>query len=438
MSFTDNLLKQYADKRASKENYLNQFQGRQGTLEDTGFQGTAGTGIQMLNQGMANLLGAFNAGAVRANNNREELMRAEQLGYARDQDAAKLEATLMDRALEQQRLDDDKTYREQQIGLDKQRLAVEGQRVAAEVARNRRQDQKLELQDMLVRGQNSLVNAAYKAGETHKKETSKLFQQIENNKVDYVASEDGSLRATSKTTPEGQALIDQFNERVKVNPVSTIEDQIGSFLQTFGNKINAPTLMANVDAAAYSTFNTAGTAANKALEHRTNEIGQTYQGKLNSLIKTAGFSEGSIGSSILNEDISENANYGPAYMTTAVGNAGQFGEDEKTDVTNEFTNIAAGTLDKLNKDDHFNRPLNEGGLSIPQYWKIAGDVAAKMPKSFANFGHINNSKYEDRLSAAVQDAAKANMLKGEIENLKKEQNTKVNKAKIQSFYGGKQ
>ena len=438
MSFTDNLLKQYADKRASKENYLNQFQGRQGTLEDTGFQGTAGTGIQMLNQGMANLLGAFNAGAVRANNNREELMRAEQLGYARDQEAAKLEATLMDRALEQQRLDDDKTYREQQIGLDKQRLAVEGQRVAAEVARNRRQDQKLELQDMLVRGQNSLVNAAYKAGETHKKETSKLFQQIENNKVDYVASEDGSLRATSKTTPEGQALIDQFNERVKVNPVSTIEDQIGSFLQTFGNKINAPTLMANVDAAAYSTFNTAGTAANKALEHRTNEIGQTYQGKLNSLIKTAGFSEGSIGSSILNEDISENANYGPAYMTTAVGNAGQFGEDEKTDVTNEFTNIAAGTLDKLNKDDHFNRPLNEGGLSIPQYWKIAGDVAAKMPKSFANFGHINNSKYEDRLSAAVQDAAKANMLKGEIENLKKEQNTKVNKAKIQSFYGGKQ
>ena len=438
MSFTDNLLKQYADKRASKENYLNQFQGRQGTLEDTGFQGTAGTGIQMLNQGMANLLGAFNAGAVRANNNREELMRAEQLGYARDQDAAKLEATLLDRALHQQELDDDKAYREQQIGLDKQRLAVEGQRVAAEVARNRRQDQKLELQDMLVRGQNSLVNAAYKAGETHKKETSKLFQQIENNKVDYVASEDGSLRATSKTTPEGQALIDQFNERVKVNPVSTIEDQIGSFLQTFGNKINAPTLMANVDAAAYSTFNTAGTAANKALEHRTNAIGQTYQGKINSLIKTAGFSEGSIGSSILNEDISENANYGPAYMTTAVGNAGQFGEDEKTDVTNEFTNIAAGTLDKLNKDDHFNRPLNEGGLSIPQYWKIAGDVAAKMPKSFANFGHISNSKYEDRLSAALQDAAKANMLKGELENLKKEQNTKVNKAKIQSFYGGKQ
>ena len=431
MSFTDNLLKQYADKRANKENYLNQFQGRQGTLEDTGFQGTAGTGIQMLNQGMANLLGAFNAGAVRANNNREELMKAEQLGYARDQDAAKLEATLLDRALHQQELDDNKTYREQQIGLDKQRLA-------AEVARNRRQDQKLELQDMLVRGQNSLVNAAYKAGETHKKETSKLFQQIENNKVDYVASDDGSLRATSKTTPEGQALIDQFNARVKVNPVSTIEPQIGSFLQTFGNKINAPTLMANVDAAAYSTFNTAGTAANKALEHRTNEIGQTYQGKINSLIKTAGFSEGSIGSSILNEDISENANYGPAYMTTAVGNAGQFGEDEKTDVTNEFTNIAAGTLDKLNKDDHFNRPLNEGGLSIPQYWKIAGDVAAKMPKSFVNFGHINNSKYEDRLSAALQDAAKANMLKGEIENLKKEQNTKVNKAKIQSFYGGKQ
>lgn len=431
MSFTDNLLKQYADKRANKENYLNQFQGRQGTLEDTGFQGTAGTGIQMLNQGMANLLGAFNAGAVRANNNREELMKAEQLGYARDQDAAKLEATLLDRALHQQELDDNKTYREQQIGLDKQRLA-------AEVARNRRQDQKLELQDMLVRGQNSLVNAAYKAGETHKKETSKLFQQIENNKVDYVASDDGSLRATSKTTPEGQALIDQFNARVKVNPVSTIEPQIGSFLQTFGNKINAPTLMANVDAAAYSTFNTAGTAANKALEHRTKEIGQTYQGKINSLIKTAGFSEGSIGSSILNEDISENANYGPAYMTTAVGNAGQFGEDEKTDVTNEFTNIAAGTLDKLNKDDHFNRPLNEGGLSIPQYWKIAGDVAAKMPKSFVNFGHINNSKYEDRLSAALQDAAKANMLKGEIENLKKEQNTKVNKAKIQSFYGGKQ
>lgn len=438
MSFTDNLLKQYADKRANKENYLNQFQGRQGTLEDTGFQGTAGTGIQMLNQGMANLLGAFNAGAVRANNNREELMKAEQLGYARDQDAAKLEATLLDRALHQQELDDNKTYREQQIGLDKQRLAVEGQRVAAEVARNRRQDQKLELQDMLVRGQNSLVNAAYKAGETHKKETSKLFQQIENNKVDYVASDDGSLRATSKTTPEGQALIDQFNARVKVNPVSTIEPQIGSFLQTFGNKINAPTLMAKVDAAAYSTFNTAGTAANKALEHRTKEIGQTYQGKINSLIKTAGFSEGSIGSSILNEDISENANYGPAYMTTAVGNAGQFGEDEKTDVTNEFTNIAAGTLDKLNKDDHFNRPLNEGGLSIPQYWKIAGDVAAKMPKSFVNFGHINNSKYEDRLSAALQDAAKANMLKGEIENLKKEQNTKVNKAKIQSFYGGKQ
>ena len=438
MSFTDNLLKQYADKRASKENYLNQFQGRQGTLEDTGFQGTAGTGIQMLNQGMANLLGAFNAGDVRANNNREELMKAEQLGYTRDQDAAKLEGTLLDRVLEQQRLDDDTAYRKEQIALDKKRIAQEGQRIAVEVARGRRQDKKLELKDMLVRGQNSLVNAAYKAGETHKKETSKLFQQIENNKVDYVASDDGSLRATSKTTPEGQALIDQFNERVKVNPVSTIEPQIGSFLQTFGNEINAPALMANVDAAAYSTFNTAGTVANKALEHRTNEIGQTYQGKINSLIKTAGFSEGSIGSSILNEDISENANYGPAYMTTAVGNAGQFGEDEKTDVTNEFTNIAAGTLDKLNKDDHFNRPLNEGGLSIPQYWKIAGDVAAKMPKSFVNFGHINNSKYEDRLSAALQDAAKANMLKGEIENLKKEQNTKVNKAKIQSFYGGKQ
>ena len=438
MSITDDILRQYAEKRANKQGYLEGFQARQGTYDDIGYENGASNYLQLFSQGGTNLLKAIDAPSVRSNLQREEMMKGEQLQNQRDQEAAKLEGTLLDRALHQQELDDNKTYREQQIGLDKQRLAVEGQRVAAEVARNRRQDQKLELQDKLVRGQNSLVNAAYKAGETHKKETSKLFQQIENNKVDYVASEDGSLRATSKTTPEGQALIDQFNERVKVNPVSTIEDQIGSILQTFGNEINAPTLMANVDAAAYSTFNTAGTAANKALEHRTNEIGQTYQDKINSLIKTAGFSEGSIGSSILNEDISENANYGPAYMTTAVGNAGQFGEDEKTDVTNEFTNIAAGTLDKLNKDGHFNRPLNEGGLSIPQYWKIAGDVAAKMSKSFANFGHINNSKYEDRLSAAVQEAAKANMLKGEIENLKKEQNTKVNKAKIQSFYGGKQ
>ncbi|MGL5156313.1 MAG: hypothetical protein ACRC9H_15540, partial [Aeromonas veronii] len=102
MSFTDNLLKQYAEKRANKENYLDQFQSRQGTLEDTGYQGTASNYQQMFSQGIANMLGGFNAGAVRANNQREEMMKAEQLGYARDQDAAQLEATLKDRALKEQ------------------------------------------------------------------------------------------------------------------------------------------------------------------------------------------------------------------------------------------------------------------------------------------------------------------------------------------------
>ena len=437
MSITDDILKQYAGKRASKQGYLDQFQARQGTYDDVGYENGASNYIQLFSQGGTNLLKAIDAPNARANLQREELMKAEQLQNQRDQEAAKLEGTLMDRALNQQKLDDDKAYREQQVALDNQKIALDGQRITAELSRGRRQDQKLELQDMLVRGQNSLVNAAYKAGETHKADTSKLFQQIEKDKVDYVASEDGSLKATDKTTPEGQALIDQFNERVKVNPVSTIADQVGSFLQTFGNDVNAPALMANIDAAAYSTFNTSGVAANKALEHRTAEIGKVYQNKINSLIKTAGFSEGSVGSSIINEDISENTNYGPAYMTTAVGNAGQFGEDEKTDVTNEFTNIAAGTLDKLSKDGHFNQSLHEGGLSIPQFWKIAGDVAAKMPKSFVNFGHISNSKYEARLAASLQEAAKANILKGQIEAIKQKQNTKVNKAKIQSAFGGK-
>ena len=138
MSITDDILRQYTEKRANKQGYLEGFQARQGTYDDIGYENGASNYLQLFSQGGTNLLKAIDAPNVRSNLQREEMMKAEQLQNQRDQEAAKLEGTLLDRALNQQQLDDDKAYRQEQIALDKQRIAQEGQRIAAQAARDAR------------------------------------------------------------------------------------------------------------------------------------------------------------------------------------------------------------------------------------------------------------------------------------------------------------
>ena len=115
MSITDDILRQYAEKRANKQGYLEGFQARQGTYDDIGYENGASNYLQLFSQGGTNLLKAIDAPNVRSNLQREEMMKGEQLQNQRDQEAAKLEGTLLDRALDQQKLDDDKAYRQEQI-----------------------------------------------------------------------------------------------------------------------------------------------------------------------------------------------------------------------------------------------------------------------------------------------------------------------------------
>lgn len=437
MSFTDNLLKQYADKRASKENYLNQFQGRQGTLEDTGFQGTAGTGIQMLNQGMANLLGAFNAGAVRANNNREELMKAEQLGYTRDQDAAKLEQDMLEQQLEERKAKDTADYQQGLLAEQRARTKLDAQKLAMEQANQNRLLRKENEVEELTRDFNKVRNQAFEAYGEFRDDNAKILDRINKDKISYTVGEDNRLIPAEGTSEEGVALIGILNERLGVNPTALVADSLKDLGVKWGSRIDMGNTVATLDQGIYSSSQSQASKVKEATEGKLASIQSDLDKSIKSLMDTRGFAEGGIGSSIINQDPSDKKEYDPNYVTQAIRNSGQFSDDIKPAVTDEIISIGSSYRDKLKKQGLFKIPTEDGGLTESQYWKVLGEVASTTGTSFWAFGDIKNSKLESRLKSALEEAQLANKTKAEITTLRNKANAAAGKAKLEAaVYGG--
>lgn len=414
MSFTDNLLKQYADKRASKENYLNQFQGRQGTLEDTGFQGTAGTGIQMLNQGMANILGAFNAGAVRANNNREELMRAEQLGYTRDQEAAKLEGTLLDRALNQQQLDDDKAYRQEQIALDKQRIAQEGQRIAAQAARDAKQDRQADQEQQLKFMLNTAAADVTGNAIAAKQNAAKLMGDLKG--VDLTTDAAGNFVAPAGATDVIKSKVAELNQ---ANNFS-VSDYAKNVASAIGSEAGG-----RIDPMALSTtlVNTASgyvDAGNKEIDKRVAASDALYDRKFQdeqlNILTDAGIQPSSFSNDFLGDkDLTASGELNKNYFNEAF--------EKAPGLKNADPSVYANATEQYNEvrnSPEVVKAIKEGRLSEAMLNKAAGN-AISTAASTANWWMNNtlNIDLKDQLSSMLPELEKFTSAKKAMEDTRK-------------------
>ena len=430
MSFTDNLLKQYADKRASKENYLNQFQGRQGTLEDTGFQGTAGTGIQMLNQGMANLLGAFNAGAVRANNNREELMKAEQLGYTRDQDAAKLEGTLLDRALAQQELDDNKTYRQKQIALDKQRIAQEGQRIAAQVARDARLDAIQNDQQQLVYDMNSATDFISSRVKDNKTQGAINLAALEKEGINLSVGEDGRYSTDAPLTDAQKGKLDLLNKAVSYDPTKDAAGVVDTLKGRWGNKVSGSKLEDNLSNLGIQINSTLSPTAQARLAEYTKGSTQEAANRTRDLLAKRGIIEGDISYNFLNDpDLTSTDPNSPNVIEAALkGNPNLQGDAPK------YYGQIVQDMNAIKNSPEYKAAKSEGKISDAVLEKyVASHVKNASSDSYWFFGdEINDGKLKSSIIKGIPDLIKLVEVKNDIKNINDDlaQNIRTQQARL--------
>lgn len=427
MSFTDNLLKQYADKRASKENYLNQFQGRQGTLEDTGFQGTAGTGIQMLNQGMANLLGAFNAGAVRANNNREELMRAEQLGYARDQDAAKMEQNLMDLSLRDQTRKDNAAYQQGMLKLKEAGLN-------AEIARGVRQDKKeaeKEQLTMILNNANAAVTGeAVQANEA----AAKLMGQLEG--VNLTTDAAGNFMAPEDASDVIKGKVTQLNQYKNFSVKDRAAEVAGLVGKQFGGKINPLALQTQLINGANDFMALGNKEIDKRVTASNAIIDKDLQNETDKILRTEGILNNSFASDFLGDkDLTASGELNRDYFNEAWKNVPGL-----QNVDPSVYSSATKQYNKVMNSPEVKAAIKSGDLTEAMINKAAGHLLSKAA-STSNWFMDNtlNTDLDDGLSRMLPDLKKFTRAKKAIEGAEIAANqrkaTEANKQRILSYKG---
>ena len=423
MSFTDNLLKQYADKRASKENYLNQFQGRQGTLEDTGFQGTAGTGIQMLNQGMANLLGAFNAGAVRANNNREELMKAEQLGYTRDQDAAQLDATLKEIALKEQDMKNDEAYRDKS-------LALQGRELEAKIARDRRQDALQNDQQQLIYDMNAATDFISSRVKDNKTQGAINLAALEKEGINLSVGEDGRYSTDTPLTDVQKGKLDLLNRAVSYDPTKDVAGVVETLKGRWGNKVSGSKLEDALSTLGIQINSTLSPTAQARLTEYTKGSTQEAANRIKALLAKQGIREGDISYNFLNDpDLTSTDPNSPNVIEAALkGNP-----NLQVDAPKYYGQIVQD-MNAIKKSPEYKAAKSEGKISDAVLEKyVASHVKNASSDSYWFFGdEINDGKLRSSIIKGIPDLIKLVEVKNDIKNINDDlaQNIRAQQARL--------
>ena len=423
MSFTDNLLKQYADKRASRENYLNQFQGRQGTLEDTGFQGTAGTGIQMLNQGMANLLGAFNAGAVRANNNREELMKAEQLGYTRDQDAAQLDATLKEIALKEQDMKNDEAYRNKS-------LALQGRELEAKLARDRRQDALQNAQQQLVYDMNAATDFISSRVKDNKTQGAINLAALEKEGINLSVGEDGRYSTDAPLTDVQKGKLDLLNRAVSYDPTKDVAGVVETLKGRWGNKVSGSKLEDTLSTLGIQINSTLSPTAQARLTEYTKGSTQEAANRTKALLAKQGIREGDISYNFLNDpDLTSTDPNSPNVIEAALkGNP-----NLQVDAPKYYGQIVQD-MNAIKKSPEYKAAKSEGKISDAVLEKyVASHVKNASSDSYWFFGdEINDGKLRSSIIKGIPDLIKLVEVKNDIKNINDDlaQNIRAQQARL--------
>ena len=423
MSFTDNLLKQYADKRASKENYLNQFQGRQGTLEDTGFQGTAGTGIQMLNQGMANLLGAFNAGAVRANNNREELMKAEQLGYTRDQDAAQLDATLKEIALKEQDMKNDEAYRDKS-------LALQGRELEAKIARDRRQDALQNDQQQLIYDMNAATDFISSRVKDNKTQGAINLAALEKEGINLSVGEDGRYSTDTPLTDVQKGKLDLLNRAVSYDPTKDVAGVVETLKGRWGNKVSGSKLEDTLSTLGIQINSTLSPTAQARLTEYTKGSTQEAANRIKALLAKQGIREGDISYNFLNDpDLTSTDPNSPNVIEAALkGNP-----NLQVDAPRYYGQIVQD-MNAIKKSPEYKAAKSEGKISDAVLEKyVASHVKNASSDSYWFFGdEINDGKLRSSIIKGIPDLIKLVEVKNDIKNINDDlaQNIRAQQARL--------
>ena len=423
MSFTDNLLKQYADKRANKENYLNQFQGRQGTLEDTGFQGTAGTGIQMLNQGMANLLGAFNAGAVRANNNREELMRAEQLGYTRDQDAAQLDATLKEIALKEQDMKNDEAYRDKS-------LALQGRELEAKIARDRRQDALQNDQQQLIYDMNYATDFISSRVKNNKTQGAINLAALEKEGINLSVGEDGRYSTDAPLTDVQKGKLDLLNRAVSYDPTKDVAGVVETLKGRWGNKVSGSKLEDTLSTLGIQINSTLSPTAQARLTEYTKGSTQEAANRTKALLAKQGIREGDISYNFLNDpDLTSTDPNSPNVIEAALkGNP-----NLQADAPKYYGQIVQD-MNAIKKSPEYKAAKSEGKISDAVLEKyVASHVKNASSDSYWFFGdEINDGKLKSSVIKGIPDLIKLVEVKNDIKNINDDlaQNIRAQQARL--------
>ena len=423
MSFTDNLLKQYADKRASKENYLNQFQGRQGTLEDTGFQGTASNGIQMLNQGMANLLGAFNAGAVRANNNREELMRAEQLGYTRDQDAAQLDATLKEIALKEQDMKNDEAYRDKS-------LALQGRELEAKIARDRRQDSLQNDQQQLIYDMNYATDFISSRVKDNKTQGAINLAALEKEGISLTVGEDGRYSTDAPLTDVQKGKLDLLNRAVSYDPTKDAAGVVKTLKGRWGNKVSGSKLEDTLSTLGIQINSTLSPTAQARLTEYTKGATQEAANRTKALLAKRGIVEGDISYNFLNDpDLTSTDPNSPNVIEAALkGNP-----NLQADAPKYYGQIVQD-MNAIKKSPEYKAAKSEGKISDAVLEKyVASHVKNASSDSYWFFGdEINDGKFQSSVIKGIPDLIKLEEVKNDIKNINDDlaQNIRAKQARL--------
>ena len=432
MSITDDILKQYAEKRANKQGYLEGFQARQGTYDDIGYENGASNYLQLFSQGGTNLLKAIDATNVRSNLQREEMMKSEQLQNERDQEAAKLEATVLDRALKQQQLDDDKTYRQEQIALDKQKIALEGQRIAAQAARDARlysqADQEQQLKFMLNTAVADVTGKAIAA----KQNAAKLMEDLKG--VGLTTDAAGNFVAPSDATDVIKSKVDKLNQ---FNNFS-VSDYSRNVASAIGHQVGG-----RIDPMALTTklVNTANgyvDAGNKEIDKRVAASDAIYDRKFQEeqlkILADEGIQPSSFSNNFLGDkDLTASGELNRNYFNEAFEKAPGLQKVDPSVYAN-----AVEQYNKVRNSPEVVKAINEGRLSEAMFNKAAGN-AISTAASTSNWWMDNtlNIDLEDQLSSMLPELEKYTRAKKAIEGARKEfeeqKNTAAQKQRILAY-----
>lgn len=415
MSITDDILRQYAEKRANKQGYLEGFQARQGTYDDIGYENGASNYLQLFSQGGTNLLKAIDATNVRSNLQREEMMKGEQLQNQRDQEAAKLEGTLLDRALKQQQLDDDKTYRQKQIALDKQRIAQEGQRIAAQAARDARLDKEAEKEQQLKFRLNTAYADVTGKAIAAKQNAAKLMKDL--NGVDLTTDAAGNFVAPADATDVIKSKVAELN-RANNFSVSDYARNVASAVgsQT-GGRIDHMALTTQL----VNTANGYVDVGNKEIDKRVAASNATYDRKLQDeqfkILTNAGIQPSSFSNDFLGDkDITASGELNRNYVNEAF--------EKAPGLKNADSSVYTDAVEQYNavrNSPEVVKAIKEGRLSEAMFNKAAGNAISNAA-STSNWWMNNtlNIDLKDQLSSMLPELMKYTSAKKDMEAARKE------------------